>query len=290
MSEELTTTEHAPKWDVALAKVTSRFLSDREQEAFVGVVLAAFNKNPEIMDCTQESILACVRDCAAINLRPNTPEKFCYLIPRKAKQPDGSYALQLGLEIGYQGYAHLLYRDGAARKIQAGVVHQGDHFEHQLGTGGFARHVRSFEPGRKDKPVTCCWVEFTLADGSVAVEIADKDDLDAFEAAMLRQNKGTATPAWKFFRDEMYKKSTLKRGVKLLPKCASVSQAMEIEATQIAALPPPSKALPELSFGTPQSQLPDRAAEEPPRDDSAIGEPEGYNSATGEFEWEPADQ
>lgn len=278
MSTELATTDTKPRtWSVALMEVASRFLSsEQEQSAFAGALLAAFDKNPKILDCSRESVMSCARDCALLNLPPNTPHKFCYLIPRGGV---------LQLELGYQGYAHLLYRDGAARKIQAGVVHQGDHFEHQLGTGGFARHVRSFEPGRKDKPVTCCWVEFTLADGSVAVEIADKDDLDSFEGAMLRQNGGKATPAWKFFRDEMYKKSTLKRGVKLLPKCASVAKAMEIESERIAALPAPAKALPELSFGTSQAQLPDRAAEESPRDENE-GEPTGYNAGTGEFEWE----
>lgn len=228
MNELATTDKAAEKraqWEALIVPEARKLLaSDEAAQAFMRVILTAFNKSPKLMACSQSSLMASILDAATLNLLPNTPAGHCYIIPRKQND-----VLTACLELGYRGYCELAYRGQMVADIDGNVIREGDDIEYREGTDGFVNFTRALGAGRSKKPIRGCYVVVTMKDGAKHVKVLDADQLEAFKTAMLRQNFGKPTPAWQFFEDEMYLKSALKRVAKLLPLGNYVQKAIEIE-------------------------------------------------------------
>jgi recombination protein RecT len=214
-----------------LAKVLP---SDEAAQAFARIVITALNKPPtkqgskSIKDCTPESILACVFDLAAINLKPATPDGHCWIIP---------YGNQATVQIGFKGFCELAYRSGNVKLIQADAIRDGDQFRYLKGAGEtvkpFVEHVRTIGKGRSKQALLGAWATCELVSGAVTIEVLDSDDVANIKR--LARN----SDAWAFFEDEMAKKSAVKRLLKLqqLSNMESLKRAIEIDNETTGIVP-----------------------------------------------------
>ena len=60
-------------------------------ERMLRLIYAEGTRNPELRQCTPESLITCIITAAQLGLEPSGPLGMAYLIPRKKKVPPRSF-------------------------------------------------------------------------------------------------------------------------------------------------------------------------------------------------------
>ena len=105
-------------------------------ERIARVTLTACRKNPVLLDCDPNSLIAAVFQASSIGLEIDILGS-AYLVP---------YKDQVQLIIGYKGYIDLIYRSPRVISIQAHTVHMNDVFSMRNGSDPFLSHEQSDDP------------------------------------------------------------------------------------------------------------------------------------------------
>jgi recombination protein RecT len=250
-------------------------------ERFVRVALTCINKNPKLLACTRESLLACLLDCAQLGIEPDG--RRAHLIP---------YGDKCTLIIDYKGLAELVRRSGEVSTLHAGIVYPSDEFDYSFGTGQFLKHRPSLSREEGEKPI-CVYSYIRLKDGS-----EDFDVMGIAEVEKVRQRSRAANAGpWVTDFPEMAKKTAFRRHSKWLPLSPELREKIEkddeplTEQERFAAARPIATS--KIEFGpadvepadmgsvTGESETTDRLAEqERERDHVATGEPPSLSKPT----------
>ena len=190
-------------------------------ERMVRVMFSAFNSNPTLMQCTNQSIINAMIQSASLGLEPNTPLGQSYLIPFKDNKTNTT-AVQF--IIGYKGYISLARRSGEIASIGAYVVHQGDVFEYELGTSPFIRHI----PKCDDTPVTHVYAVATLKEtGTLPLfEVMTKGQVERNR----QRSKAPNSPAWVNDWEQMARKTVIRRIANYLPLSIEMANAIDVDS------------------------------------------------------------
>jgi len=116
-------------------------------DRFLRVVFTSSMKNPKIFDCTKESILSALMQCAQLGLEPILGR--AHLIPYRNSYGVGeakTYRMELQFQPGYQGLIDLAMRTGEYAGISAHVVYEKDYFELKYGMDEDLVHTPSRPP------------------------------------------------------------------------------------------------------------------------------------------------
>jgi len=181
------------------AALPSHITPDR----MVRVLLTAFNKVPELADCSKGSVWQSILDCCALGLEPDALGR-AYLIP---------YKNECTLQIGYKGLIDLAMRSGKVKSIHADKVADMDTFEYELGNDAKLKHM-PYLKGDRGK-FYCYYAYVHGIDGSFSCDIMTMDEILAIKSRSQsgKYNKGP----WATDFDEMAKKTVVKRLSKMLP-------------------------------------------------------------------------
>lgn len=258
-------------------------------EAVARVIITALNKTPKLRECSEESILGCLMDIGSLGLLPNTPHGFAWIIPYWNSQLRVNQAT---LQVGFKGFCELAFRTSEVKMIKGDVVRDGDVFEYRKGSNveEFVSHTKRIGTGRKDAEVVAAWNSIELLSGGVSIEVMDADELAKIRKMASSRNKDQAeSPAWKYFADEMYKKSAVKRNLKLLQigNMDTVRRAIEIDNKASNLLPGidvPAKSEHRLILKDAPVEGETIVEELPPAEKIAQSS-EKVDPATGEFKW-----
>jgi recombination protein RecT len=120
------------------------------------LALTAFSTNPNLQECSSQSIAASIMTAAQLGLEPGINGQG-YLIP---------YKKTCTFVPGWKGMVDLVARSGRAT-VWTGAVRAGDEFEYQLGDAPFCRH----RPGDSDddQQFTHVYAIGRVRDASMAV-------------------------------------------------------------------------------------------------------------------------
>jgi recombination protein RecT len=138
----------------------------------------------------------------------------CYAIP---------YGQQLQFQPSYKGLTKLAKRFSRRplNDIYSYIVHDGDEFESGVEDG---HEYVQFKPKPfNDGAIVGAFAVAEYADGGIKVETMSKQQLDAVK----RMSKAQGGTAWKFFADEMYRKTVIRR------LCKHIDLDMDAEAARI---------------------------------------------------------
>lgn len=187
-------------------------------ERMAKLVLIAANRQPKILQCSQESVLRAVMGAAELGLDISGTLGEAYLVP---------YGNECQLIIGYKGLAKLARQSGELRRIEAEVVYEHDHFDFEKGTT-----LRlSFKPnlGDRGKPIGAyALVEF--ADGGIQTEWMPASEIDK----VRRASKASGAGPWKDWTDEMWRKTAFRRLAKWLPLSSEkFARAVELSDAEV---------------------------------------------------------
>lgn len=177
-------------------------------ERFARVALTAINRTPKLMECTQESLFACLLDLSALGLEPDG--RRAHLIP---------YGRTCTLIIDYKGIAELAMRSGAVSSIHADKVCENDDFDYDRGQ--LTRHKIDFRKPRGD--AFAYYALIRLKDGTEKCEVMTNKEIDAIR----KRSKSSGSGPWVTDYDEMAKKTVFKRASKWIPLSPEIRDAIQ---------------------------------------------------------------
>lgn len=179
----------------AKAKATTEF----------GYAVQIFQKNKSLQGCSAESIINAVSNVARTSLSLHPTLQLAYLIPRKG---------QCTLEISYRGMVKLLKDSGSIVHIEAFMVFEDEDFNYNTSLGKLLHnqtHAKS-EVEHNKRTIHGCYTRAVSPSGFVSYEFMPLWELDK-----VRNTSASKEGAvWKQWRDEMYKKTVMKRHSKTL--------------------------------------------------------------------------
>jgi len=150
----------------------------------------AYHFNPKLSDCSDASLLSCVRIICDLGLRiGNGPTADVWLIP---------YGRDCQVNIGSAAYCKMAITNGFLAEYESQAVYLGDEYRRAPGITGQVNHVRGSDPGDDDTHITDVYCEFVLPDGRVrAFALTRKELVDK------HQSRGAADGPWKTDWKEM---------------------------------------------------------------------------------------
>jgi len=166
------------------------------------IAMTSVQKVPKLLECSPQSLLAAVIQCAQLGLEPDGVLGEAYLIP---------YGKICTLIPGYRGLLKLARQSGEVLMIEARVVHAHDVFTYEYGLDLECRHVPSLD----DDPglLTHVYAVARMKNGEATFEVMTKKQVDLVRQRSMASGSGP----WVTDYEEMAKKTVLRRLCKMLP-------------------------------------------------------------------------
>jgi recombination protein RecT len=183
-------------------------------DRLIKLALLAATKTPDLLMCTQASVMQSLMTCAQLGLEPNGMLGSGYLVP---------YGNKCEFIPGYRGLIDLARRSGEVVKVEARVVYSGDIFEVDYGTEAKITHKPNLSGKRTQKDIVAFYMVAQLNQNDRQFEVMTKDEVDAIRARSKASGKGP----WVTDYEEMGKKTVVKRGMKYLPLSPQLAAAIE---------------------------------------------------------------
>jgi recombination protein RecT len=182
------------------------------------VLLFSIDSNPDLLKCTQVSLLRAIKECVTLGLEPGGVRGLAYLIPYKVGGQDFNRECQL--IIGYKGLRELAMRSGMLQQLEARAVHRNDRFTVRFGLHPELEHTPELEdPG----PIVAVYCLARLADDEHHVEVMTLAEITAIRA---RSKAGNSGP-WVSDFEQMARKTVIRRAMNYMTLSPEVADALE---------------------------------------------------------------
>lgn len=165
-------------------------------DRFVRIALTAFNKNPNLLECTQESVMSCMMDCSSLGIEPDG--RRAHLIP---------YGNKCTLIIDYKGLIELAKRSGDVKSWSAVLICEKDVFTWH--NGEITHDINWLADRGRTMAV---YSHVVLSDGEHDYEVMTLAEVDAIR----KRSKASGSGPWVTDFSEMAKKTVIRRHSKRL--------------------------------------------------------------------------
>lgn len=197
-----------------LQAVLPRFITP---ERMIRVTLLAINRQPKLLNCTAESIAEAMMTIASWGLEIG---RTAHLVP---------YGDKAQAQADYKGMIELAIRGDSITSCRARVVHAKDQFEVEYGLVERLYHVPTWRDDPGD-PIGV-YAVVGLPSGEVKFDL-----LSAAEVALVkRRSKAANDGPWVTDPEEMWKKTVVKRLLKMVPQNPMLAEALELDENERAA-------------------------------------------------------
>lgn len=215
-------------WKQALANSEARFLAisdpikTKQELGFASMLISA---NPQLQTCDPNSIINAVINVARTGITLNPVLKLAHLVPRGGK---------CVLDFDYKGLVKVLKDNGCVKHIDAIIVYEDEEFEESDSPITAPKHVKKYaktETDQNKRQMYGVYCRVLLPDGTMVYT----QIMPAWE---ILKTEATATGAsskyspWKAWKEEMWKKTKIKRDFKTLISGSpneQLSNALKIE-------------------------------------------------------------
>ena len=196
-------------WMQTLTTAYPKFeqINPNKAKSELGFAMQIFQNNPTLQRCDPQSILNAVVNVARTSITLNPVMKLAYLIPRKNK---------CVLEFSYMGLVAMLRDNGCIKSISAHIVYEDENFEFDLANNKI-RHLPKYaqsENEHNSRKIIGCYSRATLPNNEIVYEFMPMWEIEKVK----RSSEGSDNKysAWQTWKDEMIKKSVIKRHFKML--------------------------------------------------------------------------
>lgn len=267
-------------------KIKSALPRHMSEEHLLRVVMNTAMRNPRILECSIESVLMSVMQCATLGLEPILGR--AYLVPyNNSKQIGGRWTkvMECQMQPGYVGLIDLARRSGKVVSVFGAVVHDNDHFVFQLGSDRKLEH-RPILRGPAGDAIGA-YAFWEMSDGGSHMDFMPLEEIykrrarsQAWQYAVANpQNKSAQDCPWVQWPEEMMIKTVIKRSSKMVPASISqeFSQAVDLDdAVEVGARYNP--------FADSADQIPERTPDEWARDFDYLADKEIGSAARAAFD------
>jgi recombination protein RecT len=263
---------HSPHIIESLQKAMPEWL---KADRLLKIVFTATMKNPTLLDCTRESLLSSVMQCAQVGLEPVMGR--AHLVPySNRKNVGGQWTVvkECQMQVGYQGFIDLGRRTGAVVDVYAKVVYMGDLFDIEFGTERKLFHKPNIDsdPGK----IRGAYTVWELTGGIKSFEFMTITELHKVRAVSQAYKYAIANPdnkkaqqcPWIEWPEEQMKKTVTKRHAKYMPMSIEFMQAVELDTAAELGRSQAGMFSDEPIFGYPEPTEPESPKEPVPYDPS----------------------
>jgi recombination protein RecT len=221
-------------------------------ERMIRVALTAVSRSEKLQKCSPATIAGCVVQASILGLEPDGVLGEAYLVPfwnsKAANGKGGKGAYECQLQPGYQGLIKLVRNTGELKMIDVQEVCANDEFDFEKGMDPYLRH----KPAAGDRgEVLKIWAGAVLTNGGKQFEVMTlqeiEDHRDKYsKGAFVWENGRKVTDSkgdpvlqgpWRDSPEWMYKKTVLRKLVKLLPKSAQAQLAVALDERAEIGIP-----------------------------------------------------
>lgn len=188
--------------ELALPSISDALPRDFNKARFIQNTVALINENKDLAKFPQAKLVPGLLKGAYLGL--DFFNKECYLIP---------YGQDLQFQVDYKGMIKLTkkYAVRPVDEIFARIVREGDEFSEEVKDN---EPVINFNPKPfNNGKIIGAFAICRYKDGGAKTEVMSIEQLDAAK----RMSKAQTGNAWKFFAEEMYKKTVIRRLCKGIP-------------------------------------------------------------------------
>jgi len=174
-------------------------------ERLIKTMLVAANRTPDLLQCTQASILETINRAAELGLDLSGTLGEAYPVPfnNRIKWKDANgreqemWAKQCQLIIGYRGYAKLARQTGEIKRIEADVVCANDTFTFRKGSDARCDFTPNLTGDRCEPIGAYAYVQFK--DGGEQFDFMPCSDIEKIRKRSKAgsDKQGNAIGAWK---------------------------------------------------------------------------------------------
>lgn len=203
----------------------------------IALVAVSRDKTGKLAQCTPESVLLSVMQAAELGIEIGSSLGDGYLVPyeRRWQGEDNRWhsAMEAQFIIGYRGLINLARRSGEIASVTAHVVHQNDKFRVVYGLEEKLEHEPTLhgDPGE----LVAAYAIIRFKDGGTQVEMMTREQiLDIRDRPrpgkpMKRRDKSAIFGPWNTDEAEMWRKTVLRRVLKLAPLSPELRDRIEKE-------------------------------------------------------------
>lgn len=205
-------------------------------DRMIRVALTAMTRTPDLLDCTQHSLISAVMTAGQLGLMPDSVLGECYLIPFNNTKKG---VKECQIIIGYRGLCALAMRSGQVKSVQARAVflangntpegEKGDFFEYELGLDEKLKHITH---GLKDDQyITHFYAIVKFTNGGHVLNVMTREEVNKIrdESKNYKFAKNKAESIWGKYFEEMGCKTVLRRLMKYVPLSPEMQQAIGID-------------------------------------------------------------
>lgn len=106
----------------AVKNQINKVIGGKNGQRFVSSIVSAVNNNPQLQECTNQSILSAALLGESLNLSPSPQLGQYYMVPFK----DKSKGMVAQFQLGYKGYIQLAIRSGQYKKLNVLAIKDGE--------------------------------------------------------------------------------------------------------------------------------------------------------------------
>jgi recombination protein RecT len=197
-------------------------------DRLIRVALTSCQKNPQLLQCDQMSLLGAIMQSAQLGLEPDGVTGLAYLVPFWNSKKKVS---EVQLIPGYKGLMALARRSGDIGAIVARVVREKDDFKYEFGLQPILKHIpREDEIGE----ITHVYGIAYFKDGSSPqFEVMTVNEIKK----VRERSKAKEWSPWVTDFEEMAKKTVIRRLLKYAPTSIEVQRAIALEEHVDAGIP-----------------------------------------------------
>lgn len=196
-------------------------------DRFLRIAFTSIMRNSKLLDCTRESLLGSIMQCAQLGLEPVMNR--AHLVPY---WNDKKKAFECQFQAGYAGLADLGRRSGEISNITSHVIYEKDSFDIEYGTEERLYH-KPYLNGDRGKPIGVYAVWF-YKDGTKSPQFLplqicyDQHRARSQSYKSAIEKKHTNSP-WITDESAMLKKTAVKVSSKLQSLSIEFMQAVELD-------------------------------------------------------------
>ena len=222
----------APWYQKKAANIAELCGSPEDAKRLYVAAMNYISSRPDLMKCDPKSLQQAIMQSAVLNLHPGVLNEADYIC----------FKGQAKFITGYQGLVKLAVQSGVVSDISSNVVYTSDLFDYEEGSNAFLKH-KKFLGARKERGERLCvYAIAQLTSGGSKFVILTPDEVMSIKNRSMAKNSDFSP--WNSDvdnEDEMWKKSSIKRLSKLLPKSTKALKFAQAVALDNAGESPDDK-------------------------------------------------
>jgi len=203
-------------WKSAIKDSYAKFelINPARAKTELGFANQLFQSNPMLQKCTTESIVNAVVNVARTSITLNPVMRLAYLVPRGDK---------CVLDFSYMGMVAMLKDNNCIRTIDAKIVYEDEEFDFDM-SSNIIYHKPKYsktEIEHNERIILGCYSRAVLPTNDIVYEFMPMWEIDKIKQSST--NSSSKYSAWTTWRDEMIKKSVIKRHFKMLISLGNIN-------------------------------------------------------------------